>query len=169
MEDNSFSWEQLGDIKTGRPNLGQTTTVEVYRLMEYTMRLVLNNELGADIANKLLYQAGELSGKAFCIHYLDQSLSLNKFLAQVHEKYLEHAIGILNVEKADPEKLNFIVTISEDLDCSGLPVTGNTVCKYDEGFLAGIFNTYTGKYFEVKEIDCWATGSKTCRFRIRIK
>ena len=169
MEDYSFSWEQLGNIKIGRPNLGQTTTVEAYRLMEYTMRLVLKKELGAEMANKLLSQAGELAGKAFCIHYLDQSLSLNKFLAQVHEKFLEHAIGILNVEETDPEKLNFIVTISEDLDCSGLPITGNTICKYDEGFLAGIFNAYTGKYFDVKEFDCWATGSRTCRFHIRLK
>ena len=87
----------------------------------------------------------------------------------MHEKLLEHAIGIFNVEKADPEKLSFIVTISEDLDCSGLSVTGNTVCEYDEGFLAGIFNTYTGKDFDVKEIDCWATGSRTCRFRICLK
>ena len=64
------------------------------------------------------------------------------------------------------ERLAFIVTVSEDLDCSGLPITGETVCDYDEGFIEGIFETYTGKKFQVKEIDCWSTGDRTCRFTI---
>lgn len=50
--------------------------------------------------------------------------------------------------------MSFTVTVSEDLDCSGLPITGTTVCDYDEGFLSGILEVYTGKPFQVKEIDC---------------
>jgi len=169
MEDYCFSWEQLGDMKTGRPNLGMNTTVEVYRLMQYTMRTVLDKDLGPDLANRIFVHAGELAGKEFCKHCLDITLPLNRFLAQVHEKLLEHGIGIFKVEKADADNLNFIVTVSEDLDCSGLPVSGTTVCEYDEGFLAGVFKMYTGKDFEVKEIDCWATGERTCRFSIHLK
>ena len=36
-----FKWELLGDIEKGRPNLGNTTRLEVYRLMQYTLRDVL--------------------------------------------------------------------------------------------------------------------------------
>ncbi|MGO5051014.1 hypothetical protein ACTQ6A_00640 [Lachnospiraceae bacterium LCP25S3_G4] len=38
-----------------------------------------------------------------------------------------------------------ILTVGEDLDCSGLPITGETVCNFDEGFLAGILKVYTKK------------------------
>ena len=38
-----------------------------------------------------------------------------------------------------------VLTISEDADCSGLPAIGETVCNYDEGFLAGLLTAYTGK------------------------
>ena len=46
----------------------------------------------------------------------------------------------------------------------GLPVFGDAVCVYDEGFIAAILQDYTGKEFEVIEVDCWATGDRTCRF-----
>ena len=62
--------------------------------------------------------------------------------------------------------MSFTLTVSEDLDCSGLPIYGETVCNYDEGFIAGIFYVYTGKEFNVKEIDCWSTGDRTCRFTV---
>jgi hypothetical protein len=52
-------------------------------------------------------------------------------------------IGILRIEAADFENLRFTLTVSEDLDCSGLPLHGQTVCDYDEGFIAGILQTYT--------------------------
>jgi predicted hydrocarbon binding protein len=45
-----------------------------------------------------------------------------------------------------------------------LPATGELVCNYDEGFLAGIMETYSKEKYEVKEIDCWSSGAKTCRF-----
>ena len=33
-----------------------------------------------------------------------------------------------------------------------------------EGFIAGLFERFTGKTYHVKEIDCWCTGDRTCRF-----
>ena len=75
---------------------------------------------------------------------------------------------MLRVERADPESLAFLLTVSEDLDCSGLPITGTTVCDYDEGFIAGLLYAYTGLSFSVKEIDCWATGDRTCRFDVKL-
>jgi len=167
MINEQFSWESLGDVKAGRPNLGMMTRVEVYRLMQYTMRAVLVDEYGDDVTRELLAKAGRLSGAAFCNQMLDTTLPLNTFIARLHELLRELSIGILKVEKIDPINLHITVTISEDLDCSGLPVNGFTVCDYDEGFLAGVFKAYTGKDFEVREIDCWSTGDRTCRFTIK--
>lgn len=62
-----------------------------------------------------------------------------------------------------------MLTMDEDLDCSGLPTSGETVCEYDEGFLAGVLGEYTGRTFTAREIDCWAGGERTCRFKVVLK
>ena len=169
MEGYNFSWEQLGDIEEGRPSLGKQTSVAVYRLMQYTMRAVLEKEYGDEKTRQLLVQAGRLAGEEFCKNVLDTSLPFNKFVAQLHDVLVELSVGILKMEKSDVENMNFMATVSEDLDCSGLPVKGVTVCDYDEGFIEGIFSACTGRQFDVKEIDCWTTGERTCRFCINAK
>jgi predicted hydrocarbon binding protein len=55
------------------------------------------------------------------------------------------------------------------LDCSGLPISGDTVCFYDEGFISGILSLYTGRKMKAAEIDCWATGARTCRFEVGLE
>jgi predicted hydrocarbon binding protein len=160
-----FQWKDLGDIELGRPNLGNTMSVAVYRLMQYTMRDVLNRRFSSEIATDLLREAGNEAGREFCINMLNTALPLNGFVAQLQDLLQSLKIGIMRLEKSDAEHLDFTLTVSEDLDCSGLPVSGVTVCEYDEGFIAGIFEAYTGKTFTVREVDCWATGDRTCRFR----
>jgi predicted hydrocarbon binding protein len=117
-EEFKFDWSHLGDIEVGRPNLGNTTHVAVYRLMQYTLR----------------------------------------------DAIVKHTDSEMAIEKADLEKLEFTLTVDEDLDCSGLPMIEEAICTYDEGFLSGILETFTNRPFEVKEVDCWCTGDRTCRF-----
>jgi len=169
MGEYNFSWDMLGDMQLGRPNLGLATTVEIYRLMQYTMKAVLEKDFGSEITNEIFVKAGKLAGTEYCKHFLDVSLPMNSFIAQLNQLFVEQGIGVFRVEKLDSLNLDLVVTLSEDLDCSGLPVSDNTVCDYDEGFFSGIFCQYTGKEFDVKEIDCWATGDRTCRFTIRQK
>lgn len=161
-----FQWKDLGDIALGRPKLGPMTPVAVYRLMQYTMRDVIEKELGPQKTNDIFIEAGFKAGTEFCKNTLDTSLNFNGFVADLTRQLLNYSIGLLRIEKADMEKFSFIVTVSEDLDCSGLPYSGVAVCDYDEGFIAGIMNWYTGKKFTVKEIDCWGTGDRTCRFTV---
>jgi len=43
--------------------------------------------------------------------------------------------------------------------------SASTVWKvYDEGFIAGLLESFAGAPFKVKEVDCWCTGDRTCRF-----
>ncbi|MDF2930111.1 MAG: 4-vinyl reductase [Anaerospora sp.] len=130
------------------------------------MRDVLNREYGCEQASNLLREAGKLAGTEFCKNMIDKNLEFDSFVAQLQKKLAELKIGILRLESADMDKLEFILTVEEDLDCSGLPITEESVCDYDEGFIAGILNEYTGKQFTAKEIDCWATGDRTCRFLV---
>ena len=69
------------------------------------------------------------------------------------------------MEATNMETGEMVLTVGEDLDCSGLPVTNENLCIYDEGFLAGILEVYTGKKYKVEEVDCWASGDRVCRFK----
>lgn len=162
-----FKWKDLGDLSEGRPNLGAETSVIVYRLMQYTFKDVFTKEIGKQKTGELFVKAGALAGRKFCKNLLDTSLPLSQFIAELKEKLITLKVGILMIEEVDKEKLQFVLTVSEDLDCSGLPIFGESVCDYDEGFIAGILEEYTGKKFMAREVDCWATGDRTCRFEVK--
>lgn len=161
-----FSWDLLGDLGEGRPNLGPTTRLEAYRLMQYTFRDILEQEFGTAKADEIFYRAGLLAGREFCKHVIGRQDDFAGLVKRLQEALAEFNIGLLRIEKADPEHGSFVMTVSEDLDCSGLPETGYGVCTYDEGFIAGILEEYTGTPFDVHEIDCWCTGDRTCRFGV---
>jgi len=160
-----FSWSLLGDIKTGRPNLGNTTRVEVYRLMQFTFRDIIEKRHGTEEVDKIFYEAGLLAGKAFYKELIGAPPDLEAFCRTLQENLKTLGIGILRFEKTDIENGQITLTVSEDLDCSGLPELDYEVCTYDEGFISGILQSYFGKEFSVKEIDCWCTGDRTCRFK----
>ena len=161
---SKFTWEGLGDLSVGRVELGTEMPVIVYRLFQYTLRDILTRRYDEEEAAMLYRDAGHLAGMAFAENVLDLSGDLDYFVSNVQKTLVDLKIGILRIERVDYESLDLTLTVSEDLDCSGLPLMGETVCDYDEGFLAGILEAYSGKKFNVKEIDCWATGDRTCRF-----
>ena len=165
---STFSWSDLGDVEAGRPNLGQSVPVLVYRLLQYTMRDILITDFDVNTANELFIKAGKLAGEHFCKNVLNTNLEFNEFIAELQRILKDLKIGILRIEKADLSNLDMTLTVAEDLDCSGLPMMDETVCDYDEGFIAGILKAYTGKDFLVKEVDCWATGDRVCRFAVKV-
>jgi len=159
-----FSWDLLGNISEGRPNLGPNTRLEVYRLMQYAFRDVIEQHVGAEQTDQIFYEAGKLAGEEFCQKLFPGIKDFNQFIKSLQETLRDMGIGILRIEEADLEKGTLVLTVSEDLDCSGLPELGYETCTYDEGFIAGLLESFTGTPFKVKEIDCWCTGDRTCRF-----
>lgn len=160
-----FEWSKLGDVKEGREHLGEQMPVLVYRLLEYSMNDVLFQNFGIEKTNELFRQAGYKAGSEFAKNMLDLNGDEGTFVANLAKTLEDLKIGILRMEEADFEKGEFTITVHEDLDCSGLPPTGEVVCKYDEGFLAAILEAYTNKPYKVREIDCWSNGSRVCRFK----
>lgn len=161
---SKFTWNCLGDISIGRKNLGPDMPVIIYRLFQYTLKDILTREYDEETASSLYRSAGHLAGTELAKNLLDLSGDFDFFIANLTNKLKELKIGVLRIEKANLNSLSFTLTVSEDLDCSGLPVCNGTVCDYDEGFIAGILETYSGHPFIVREIDCWSTGDRTCRF-----
>ena len=164
----AFFWNLIGDIETARPNLGPTLRLEVYRLMQFCFRDVLESRYGSENADEIFYEAGLLAGRHFYENILiPEPASFNDMVSRLQNILKDLGVGILRVEDASLETMNFTLTVSEDLDCSGLPDLGFEVCIYDEGFLAGLFESFTGRPFKVKEIDCWCTNERTCRFEAK--
>jgi len=161
---HEFSWDNLGDIKTGRSDLGEDMPVLVYRLMQFTMLDVLSKEFGNDQANEFFRRAGFLAGSEFAKNQLDLTVDLNTFLSHLTKALADFKIGILRMEAFDAETGNLVLTVGQDLDCSGLPVTDEVVCHYDEGFIAGVLHAFTGVIYDVHEVACWSNGDRVCRF-----
>lgn len=166
--ESKFNWNMLGNIQDGRPNLGSSMDVSVYRLMQFTLRDIIIKEFDVATANKIYYQAGKRAGEALYENAITKKDNINEFIVELQDVLAQLKIGILRVEKADLEKLNFTITISEDLDCSGLPICDEEICVYDEGFIDGLLSAVTGKKFKVKEVDCWCSGDRICRFEATV-
>lgn len=160
-----FSWNLLGDMQLGRPNLGPQTSVAAYRLLQFTMRDILEKEFGSETADRIVYEAGLLAGMEFYDHLLDKPKDASELVSRLQQLFEDLKIGLVRFEEVDLEQQKFVLTVSEDLDCSGLPELEHEICVYDEGFIAGLLEKFFGRSFNVKEVDCWCTGDRTCRFR----
>ena len=149
-----------------RGNLGEELPVIVYRLLEYSLKDELIERFGKETQIDVFRQAGRKAGEYFAKKLLDMNQPLDQFVSQLQAKMQEMKIGVLRIEEASGR---IILTVAEDADCSGLPVLGETVCNYDEGFISGILSLYSGKPYTAVEVDCWATGDRVCRFHANVE
>lgn len=152
-----------------RGNLGEEIPVAVYRLLEYSLKEELVERFGREAQVESFRSAGKRAGKYFAENMLDVKQPMDAFIGQLQKKMEELKIGILRIENVDDETGKIILTVSEDADCSGLPILGETVCNYDEGFISGVLSTYSGREYTATEVDCWATGDRVCRFHAECK
>lgn len=162
----TFNTDMLNGIEAGRKNLGETMPVVVYRLLEYTMREAVAKRFGDEICIEVFREAGRIAGGAFYGVYLQDAENVNHLFTKWQSAFSEMKMGIVRVESLK-ESGEAVVTVSEDLDCSGLPVLGDVLCHYDEGFIEGVMKSFTGKEYQAKEIDCWAKGDRVCRFEVK--
>ncbi len=161
--------DYLNYNQNSRENLGADLPVLVYRMLEYSMKEELRKRFGRDEQIDIFRSAGYMAGEYFANNYLNLDEPLEQFVKQLQEKLQALKIGVLRIEDVNEENGKIMLTVSEDADCSGLPVLGETVCNYDEGFISAILSVYFKKPYEAIEIDCWATGDRVCRFCAEIK
>ena len=71
-----FTWALLGNISEGRPNLGHMMRLEVYRLMQFCFRDVMEQRHGNEEADAIMYQSGYLAGTHFHRQLIGETASL---------------------------------------------------------------------------------------------
>lgn len=163
-----FSWDLIGDIEKGRPTLGNETRLEIYRLFQFTIRDVLEQKLGSkEEVDEIFFEAGKMSGRQFAEKFVGKQNSVYEYFSLVQKKLEELKIGILQVEEVSDGNMRLLLSVEEDLDCSGLPDLDMETCHYDEGFIKGILEYQIESCYSVKEIDCWCLGGRTCRFEAK--
>jgi uncharacterized protein len=155
----------VGDLKKGRPTLGNLMRVSVYRLLLYSMKAVMTEELGKEKTDELFYAAGKSAGQIIFRGILKDDSKEFDLIETIRDMLLKCRIGIFEVKQHDEDTNTFLFVVKEDLDCSGLPIDGETKCTFDEGLISGILSDYFQVEFETREIGCWATGEKSCIFR----
>lgn len=161
-----FDWDTIiGDMAMARKKLGPYTRVEVYRLFQFTLRDVIEQQFGTDTTDDLFRAAGVLAGRSFFRRFCSGATNIGELVKILQDSFKEFGIGILRVEKSELEKMTFTITVDEDLDCSGMQDNTDVICIYDEGLIQGILQEFTGRGFHVREVDCWCTGERTCRFQ----
>ncbi len=165
-EESQFEWSMLGDIEAGRPNLGPMVHVAAYRLMQFTLRDILIRDFGVETADRIIFEAGKKAGEEYCKNILTEQKDMDGLFADLQRTMKELGIGIFRVESADYEKGTFVVTVAEDLDCSGIPVCSEEICTYDEGFIPGLLLPYSGTDFHVQDGDGGGSGGRVCRFTV---
>jgi len=166
MRKYQFNWDLIGDIREGRPNLGSSVELDVYRLMQFTIRDVLEEKFGSKEADRIFYEAGMLAGRYFYERFVQPVNTLDEFVEKVQRVLKEKKIGVLRIEEENSAEGKVMLTVDEDLECSGLPELDYETCIYDEGFVAALFGCFTKEPWRAKEIDCWCTGARTCRFLV---
>ncbi|MDR0322841.1 MAG: 4-vinyl reductase [Treponema sp.] len=164
-----FEWDKTvgADLGKARPNLGPNTRIEVYRLFQFTLMDVLEQHYGAEMTDTLFFETGVMAGKAFYDKLLSEIKDVSSFISKIQELFNTLGMGIFRVEHAAEDNSHFIFTVDEDLYCSGLPDDNDVICVYDEGFIKGVLEAFSGKIFNVREIDCWRTNARTCRFEAK--
>lgn len=161
----------IGNPKAGRPILGPTVTVEMFR----ALRLVgvmegLDGTLGKD-ASALVYNSGKHVGLSLGKAILEKSgQDLNLYVQLVTAKLKELGVGLMSIPEIDLAKGFLKVRVDECITCAGMPNIGKAVCHFEGGLVSGVLEAFlgAGKKVAVKESKCWALGDTTCEFESRI-
>ncbi|MBI3566345.1 MAG: 4-vinyl reductase [Elusimicrobia bacterium] len=161
----------IGDPARGRPTLGSTVTVAMFR----ALRLVgvmegLDDTLGKD-ASALVFNSGKHVGFALGKAVLEKSgRDLERYVHMTAAQLKELGVGVMTVSALNLANDFLKVRVDECITCAGMPDIGKAVCHFEGGMVSGVLEAYlgAGKKVVVKEIQCWALGDTTCEFECRI-
>ena len=93
------SLDFVGDLKKGRPTLGNLMRVSVYRLLVYSMKAVLTKELGKERADKLFYSAGMLAGQTIFRGILKEEKKDFNLFDEIKDLMEKCKIGLFEVKQ----------------------------------------------------------------------
>src|SRR5688572_24411494 len=125
-------------LKIVRPTLGDQAGVALYRLL----RLVALEDIIGRGAAGTAYVAGKKLGNNLGLKSLEDFLGLCAALK----------IGVIEVPKLTPNSAR--VDVYECITCAGLKPVGRTLCHFEGGLIAGVFESVLKRRGRAREITC---------------
>lgn len=166
---NVLNIPELGDPAAGRPNLGETTSVTIFRVVRnLAMGNALKTLVGEDRANEFLYHSGQTVGAALHNKLLTDVTDLNVFVEKVTTLLEDLGVGRLSIVQAKPDKGLFELKVDECVSCAGVGNLGKVLCYFEAGVISGLLGAFTGKKVRVDETKCWGKGDTTCQFKAKV-
>ena len=161
----------IGDPASGRPVLGGTATVAMFR----ALRLVgvmegLDGTLGKDAA-ALVFNSGKHVGGALGLDILGETgPDLDAYVKVLAARLKALGVGLMSVTRLDLAAGRLTVRVDECITCAGMPDIGKAVCHFEGGLVSGVLEAFlgAGKKAAVEETKCWALGDRTCEFEVRV-
>lgn len=136
-------------LNPNRPTLGNEMSVVPWRLL----RIVACKNLLPGIGDSMMYRAGKEIGKNLDISTAEEFVELVSSLK----------IGIVEVAEKGENKI--VIDVKECISCSGIEPTGEPMCFFEGGLIAGGLEKVLGKRVDVKETKCiGGFGDPACRF-----
>ena len=117
-----------------------------YRLMFYTIWRALCNEFGREKTARFSRAAGLLAGNEFACGFLNLEADFRAFTLSLQKALMDLKVDTLRIE-SNPDTGNLLILMEASPDNGGFSAT-QTIHIYDEGFVDGILEAYTGRH-------CW--------------
>ena len=105
-------------------------------------------------------QAGFLAGIEYAKYSLDLTVNFTTFVINM-QKVLHDKVGCQRIAAFTPSTGDIILTVGQESEHA---ITNEYVRIFDEGFIAGILQAYTGDKYNVREVGRWTDGDRVCRF-----
>jgi predicted hydrocarbon binding protein len=141
----------LSALRVTRPSLGADAGVGLYRLLRLA---AFGTRSGAE-AVAAARAAGEKIGRSLGLGTLDELLVLCYSLK----------LGVVEMESADRSSVRLVVR--ECVACAGAHESGEAMCHFEGGLLAGAISSIFDRPVRVRETACHGgRGDDACRFEI---
>jgi predicted hydrocarbon binding protein/tRNA A-37 threonylcarbamoyl transferase component Bud32 len=141
----------LSALRVMRPSLGGDAGAGLYRLL----RLAAFDSVSGAEAVAAARAAGEKIGRSLGLGTLDELLALCRSLK----------LGIVEVSPADDTHLDIVVR--ECVACAGAHESGQAMCHFEGGLLAGAVASIAKRPVRVRETACQGgCGDEACRFEL---
>lgn len=159
--------EIVGDPVKGRPTLGPTVPIEMFRAMR-----LLGMMQGMDAlignASSLVYSAGREVGKPIGAQLAEAARGdLGTFVELTAKKMADLGVGVVSLAAARPEDGYLLVDVNECITCSGIDPIGKKICHFEAGIISAVLEAFTRKANTVVETKCNATGDGVCQFEAK--
>jgi predicted hydrocarbon binding protein len=106
------------------------------------------------ILKKLGMDIGIRLGREF------ESKDYRGILEEISGFWKEHKLGDMTIKNGNGTEISVV----NCYHCGKMPYVGKTLCSMDEGFIEGVFLSKLKYACRVREIECYGTGHKNCKF-----